>query len=629
MRCERVGTRVLLGALLLAGRPERGAAQAANLQDTVALGAFLDGIVATQMQQFRIPSAAVVVVKDGRVVYSRGYGYADIAHRRPVDPATSMFHIGSTGKLFTWTAVMQLVEQKKLDLDTDVNRYLKTFQLPATFPQPITLRHLLTHTAGFQEGLLGYFIGNDSVHVRSIEETLRAHIPARVRPPGRFTSYSNYGASLAGLIIEQVSGEPFAQYIERHVYQPLGIRYATFREPVPAGLRPNVVIGYEPENGRFAAQPPEIDGGFSPSGGTVMSTGDMAKFMIAHLSSDGGGILGAETMRAMHRTAFTHDPRLPGMALGFIEGELSGHRVIGHDGDSQDFHVGMVLLPEASLGVYVAYGATGGAIARNQVTRAFFDRYFPADAPPSTPPITDPVERYAGDYRILRMNYTDIDKVIYAFIPPIRITALASGRLLLTGGVGPDAAPGQFVAVGNHLFRDPDADRTIGFGVDSSGRVTHLFTEPTVDNERVPATESQSLWYPLLGVSAALLLGALIGQVYRRAEIRAMPPAERSAMRWLGVTALWLFLSVAVIGVVVLIYQQSLLERIPFALKAALALPVIYALLTLGVVVKAVSVWRGRFWGVGRRIHYTLVALASVALTWFFYQWNVLGWHFG
>jgi CubicO group peptidase (beta-lactamase class C family) len=628
MRVERFVVVGLTSVLLLAGRAEPARSQATGLQDTVALGAFLDGIIATQLQQFRMPSAAVAVVKDGRVIWLRGYGFADIAKRRPVDPSTSMFHIGSTGKLFTWTAVMQLVEQKKLDLDTDVNRYLKTFQLPATVREPITLRNLMTHTAGFQEGLLGYFIGNDSLHVRSIEETMRAHIPARVRPPGLFTSYSNYGASLAGLIVEQVSGEPFASYIERHIYGPLGIRHATFREPVPAELRPDVVIGYEPEDGRFVAQPPEIDGGFSPSGGTVMSTGDMAKFMIAHLAPDGGGILGAETMALMHRTAFTHDPRLPGMALGFIEGEYNGHRVIGHDGDSQDFHVGMVLVPEAALGIYVAYGATGGAIGRNQLARAFFDRYFPAAAA-ATPASAEPVDRYAGDYRIMRMNYTDIDKAIYAFLPPLRVSALPGGRLLLSGGVGPDAAPGQFVPLGNHLFRDPEADRIIGFGVDSSGRVTHLFTEPTVDNERVPWRERQSLWYPLLAVSGVLLLGALIGQWYRRAEIRAMPGPERAALRWLGFTALWLFLTVAVIGAVVLVYQQRLLERIPFALKAALAMPVVFALLTAGGVFQAVKAWRGRFWRVGRRIHYILVVLASVALTWFFYQWNVLGWHFG
>jgi CubicO group peptidase (beta-lactamase class C family) len=206
--------------------------------DTVALGAFVDGLIRAQMEQLHIPSAVVAVVQGERTLYTAGYGYADIATRTPVDPATSMFHIGSTGKLFTWTAVMQLVEQGKLDLDKDINTYLKTFQVPAAFGAPITLRHLMTHTAGFQEGILGYFIGNDSTNIRPIEETLRRHIPTRVRPPGEFASYSNYGASLAGLIVEQVSGEPFAEYIERHIYQPLGIRYATFREPLPAALRP-------------------------------------------------------------------------------------------------------------------------------------------------------------------------------------------------------------------------------------------------------------------------------------------------------------------------------------------------------------------------------------------------------
>ena len=634
----RVATAIVLSCV--GGRRAADAqptpAPTANLEDTVALGAFLDGVVRTQMEQFTIPSAAVVVVKGERVLYTRGYGWQDIEDKVPVDPATTMFHIGSTGKLFTWTAVMQLVEQGKLDLDTDVNRYLKTFQLPATFPQPITLRHLMTHTAGFQEGVLGYYIGTDSTNVRSIDETLRWHVPARVRPPGLLTSYSNYGASLAGLIVEQVSGEPFVEYIERHIYRPLGIRYATFREPIPAELRRYAAVGYEPEDGVFARHPFEINGGFVPSGGTVMSTLDLARFMMAHLRRGRLGdsvILRPETADAMHRTAFTHDPRMPGLGLGFIESSFNGHRIIGHDGDSKDFHVGMWLVPEADVGLYVAYGASGGDIGREQLARAFFDRFFPrveASTPISPDPAPD-LQRYAGDYRIIRMNYTDIDKLIWFGIAPtqVSVSVLPNGRLLMSGQGG-HSPPGQFVPLGDHLFREVAGDRRIGFEVDSDGSVRHLFTNPTVDYERVPWNERTGFWYPVLLVSFIVLIGALVGAFYRTAELWAMQGAERRAIRLMVMAIAWLLLTLVAIVAVVATYQATLTERIPLALKIVLVMPVGFVVLTVLLVANAVLVWRRGYWGgLGRRVHYSLVTVAALMVCWFFYQWNILGWQFG
>ncbi|MEO8448995.1 MAG: serine hydrolase domain-containing protein [Gemmatimonadota bacterium] len=604
------------------------------IEDTAALGSFLDGVMRAHMAELDIPAAAIVVVKDDRILYLKGYGHANLELGTRVDPATSLFHIGSTGKLFTWTAVMQLVEQGKLDLDTDVNHYLKTFQLPNTFPEPITLRHLMTHTAGFQEGFIGYYVGNDSAHIRSIEETLRYHIPARVRPPGQLASYSNYGAALAGLIIEQVSGEQFAEYIERHIYEPLGIRYATFREPLPAALRSHAVIGYARENGAFVPKPFEIDGGFVPAGGTVMSAGDMARFMIAHLNDGRYGaasILRPETARLMHTRAFAHDPRLPGMALGFIEDQVNGTHVIGHDGDSPYFHVEMFLVPAQKVGLFVAYQGDGGVRAREGLKRVFFDRYFPeSDTTPPQAAAQSSATKYAGSYRFIRMNYTDLDKVLFLFaLQPINVSVRPGNRLLVTGGLEPDWAPAQFASVGENLFRQVDGPMRLAFREDSSGRVTRLFSSPTVATERVPWYEAPSLWYPILAAAGMVLLSVLIGFVYRRGDIKAMPVHERRAALLSVATASWLFLAVIAAVAVVAAYQMSILERVPFPLKIILAMPLVFVGLTAMMIVTSVRVWRRRYWTLGRRIHFGLVTLAACSLVWFFYQWNVLGWQFG
>jgi CubicO group peptidase (beta-lactamase class C family) len=158
--------------------------------DEKELAAFMDGIVSAQIKAYHIPGATVAVVKDGRIFFTSGYGYAD-------------FRVGSVSKLFIWTAVMQLVEQGKLDLDADVNTYLKDLQIPATFERPITLKNLMSHTSGFEDLATGgrLFVQNASDIIPQ-EEYLKERMPARVRPPEAVTAYSNYGSSLAGYIVE-------------------------------------------------------------------------------------------------------------------------------------------------------------------------------------------------------------------------------------------------------------------------------------------------------------------------------------------------------------------------------------------------------------------------------------------
>ncbi|HKX55730.1 MAG TPA: serine hydrolase domain-containing protein, partial [Xanthomonadales bacterium] len=165
-----------------------------DVTDPAVVEAFVDGVVKPTMKENHSPSGVVMVMKDGQVVFAKGYGYIDVEQRIPVDPVTSLFRPGSISKLFTWVSVMQLVEQGKLDLDADVNQYLETFKIEDTFPgQPITLRHIMTHTPGFEDGGLGYLITNDESRIMPLAESLAKYQPDRINPPGTHTSYSNYG----------------------------------------------------------------------------------------------------------------------------------------------------------------------------------------------------------------------------------------------------------------------------------------------------------------------------------------------------------------------------------------------------------------------------------------------------
>src|SRR5919205_1933343 len=206
-----------------------------GVHDRAELAAFLDGVMAANLRDKHVAGATVAVVKDGALFYAKGYGYSNVDRRAPVHADRSLFRIGSTSKLFTWTAVMQLVEQGKLGLDTDVNQYLD-FKIPATYPQPITMRHIMTHTPGFEEDGRD-LITDDTAKLIPLGRWLQTHIPGRVRPPGTFSSYSNYATALAGYIVQRTSGIPFDNYIEQHILVPLRMSETTTRQPLPARLR--------------------------------------------------------------------------------------------------------------------------------------------------------------------------------------------------------------------------------------------------------------------------------------------------------------------------------------------------------------------------------------------------------
>jgi CubicO group peptidase (beta-lactamase class C family) len=212
-----------------AGAPPRG------VRDRVELEAFLDGLMTANLADKHIAGATVAVVRDGVLFFAKGYGYADVEHHAPVDPARTLFRVGSATKLFTWTAIMQLVEQGKVDLDGDVNEYLD-FKIPSTYPQAITLKHVMTHTTGFEDDVRDLFT-TDAAKIVPLRRWLEAHIPERVRPPGTYSSHSNYATALAGYVVERVSGMPWEDYVEQHILGPLQMTHATVRQPLRERFR--------------------------------------------------------------------------------------------------------------------------------------------------------------------------------------------------------------------------------------------------------------------------------------------------------------------------------------------------------------------------------------------------------
>ena len=285
-------------ATVAAGQP--GPSDPAHLLEAADLSAWLDGMMPYALKSGDIGGMVVVVVKDGKILVQKGYGYADVATKRPMDPDRTMIRAGSTSKLFTWTAVMQLVQAGKIDLDRNINDYLD-FKISPKGGTKITMRDLMNHRAGFEEGIKD-LMSYDPKILQSDEEYLKSHPRPMLFAPGQVPAYSNYGATLAGYIVQRVSGEPFDAYIDRHILHPLGMMHSTFAQPLPAQFLPFVAKGYRTASDQ--PSPYELVT-TRPAGSLTTTASDMARFMLAHLQQ---GQYNGFQMLSPEMTARAHSP---------------------------------------------------------------------------------------------------------------------------------------------------------------------------------------------------------------------------------------------------------------------------------------------------------------------------------
>jgi CubicO group peptidase (beta-lactamase class C family) len=619
-----------------------GLPQASGPTNPAELEAFLDKLLEEEMEEYHIAGAAVSVVKDGKLFFAKGYGYADIENGIPVDPEQTIFHIGSVGKLFTWTAVMQLVEQGKLDLDADINTYLD-FRIPNTFPQPVTLKHLMTHTSGFEERLLES-VTADNNDLKPAREWLISHMAARVHPPGAWAGYSNYNAMLAGYIVARAAGRPFDQYIQEEILNPLGMVRSTAQSPTPPDLRAHTTVGYTYNDGDFQAFPDyTAQPALLPSGAHQASVTDMARFMIAHLQagrySDAdiaeARILQESTARQMLSTLYTHDPRLLGTAYGLFNLSDNGQQTLGHTGYFPPMSSLLLLLPDQNLGVFVAYNSMGSRELTTQhlgFQRAFFDHYYPAPvvAPLQPPPdFAARAGQFAGHYRVSSSPSTTLIKIIGLFGGyTVEISDSGDGALILST----EGFKWRFVEVEPLYFRQADGPFAIVFREDDRGRITHMFTDLMPQYATVKLA-----WYETPGFNLGLalscivlflsiILAAAIRFVRNRRLSTDRKPASRVASRIILVIC---FLNLLfLVGTMLWGNPPTELNSLSLLAKIVLGLGVLSAVLTAGALIYTVLAWRNSYWGVASRMHYTLATGAAVAFVWLLDYWNLLGWRF-
>lgn len=604
---------------------ELAASCAETSRDDDGLAEYVDGVVAALMATLDVQGAVVAVVHGGEVAFLEGYGHADAARTTPVDPEATLFRPGSISKTFTWSLVVQLAAEGKLDLDADVNDYLTEFSIPEAFGAPITLRHILAHTAGLEDRAFGLFAREPA---ESLAGNLAASMPKRVRAPGEAAAYSNWASALAGLVVANVEGKSFEDVVDERIFRPAGMTRATFREPLPDDLAPLMAETAKREKGQYADLGFEFIGGYGPAGALTASGADMARYMLMHLGDgtvDGRQVLSRGVTETLRQPLYRPHPGLPAMLHGFYESDVNGAFGYGHGGATLGFFSNMVMVPEEDFGVFVSFAGPEGREASVNVTASLADWLRPQpDFPrPEEVAAAEDLEPVLGSYRALRMNFSTVEKVLS--FGELKVTSHEDGGILLPYPSGPQryvSVPGEerlFMSVDDPALR-------IGFSGEGTEPAEYLYIDmPAIAFRRIAPRHTSQVHAGVLGVGAAVALGVLFGGLWGTPKWLAMDGSEKLARIFLffgaaGLLAgvVGLAASLAMAGMDVVFDGLALAEL-------WLTLSLAGAALTGLAAVMVVPAWARGSWSLLGRIRYTLTVLVLLAMVWSMAYWNMIG----
>jgi CubicO group peptidase (beta-lactamase class C family) len=608
-----------------------------HVLDSADIEAFFDGIIPLQLERSDVAGASVLVMKDGKLLLQKGYGYSNFKDKKPVDPAATIFRLASISKLFTWVAVMQLQEQGKLDLDTDINQYLD-FQIRPAFGRPITLRNLMTHTGGFEEEVRDIILVKPKQQP-SLRDFLIHNQPRRLFPPGIVPGYSNYGVGLGSYIVQRVSGQPFEQYVADHIFAPLGMTHSTFYQPPPKDLESLPSEGYRDST----AKDPIGFEIFNPvgAGGISSTAADMGRFGLTLLNGgelDGKRILKPETLAAMYTPQFRANDQMPALDMGFYETWRNDLRWIGHEGDLIAFHSLFFIERSQKLILFVSFNSAGGAgKARPELVQMFTDRYFPGNSSQKFITMSQQdLKSVEGTYQSTRR--ADSTKIRLNNLFSQRTASLDKEGVLQIGDIKDLRGHTiEWKPIAKDLFSQVDGQRRLFAIRDGSGKVIRLaYDFPGVQAERIAWYDSAGFVYALCAASVVILAAVIIASLYRvgrRLLFKNRPkPAPQSGTAWLPRTTriaawLWLILLAGIFGFLAstgddLAPPTQAWDKYLYFVNTVTVIAILFSLLAIG---SGLIAW---FRADLRRItqlKFSLVGLACLVLFWLAIHWNILG----
>jgi CubicO group peptidase (beta-lactamase class C family) len=586
------------------------------------LEALVDGAMAP-VRHGDVAGAVVAVVKDGEVLLLKGYGYSDLAKHLPVDPAQTLFRVGSITKTFTWAALAQLIAAGKVGLDQPIDQLLPEPLWPDSghfADQPIVVRQLFTHTAGFEDRVLDHFFLRDPDQVLPLREELSHYKPNRMRSPGLSATYSNYGAALAGAIVEHVSGELYADYLARHIFTPLHMSSTTAREPLgnrnpesmPDALAARLSQGYVEVNGKLHVRPFEYLSQVAPAG-SISSTGaDMGTYMLARLSP--GAILSADMESRMQSKLFTNDPALSGIGYGWILGRVGNLGTVWHDGGTMAFHSNLVLVPGKNMGIFVSTNSSTGAELVNELPKTILTTYFAAARVKPATISVDPssLKPFTGTYLGDRLSSSTAERFFLALMAET-VTVTAGPDGLEINGLHADSIGRDVFSVNGDI---------LAFQRNDGGRVSELRTN-LESFHRLPPWRTPMSLLLLCGMTSLMsLMNMAAGWRARRLGGRRRIASTLN----LGASLSWLIFVGCLAGSMAQL-SRSPLDVVfiypPPILSVALVIGLCAATLSIAATVSALASMASLRWP--RRFRYALSAILWAFLMLSLYDWRLLG----
>lgn len=599
--------------------------------------AFLDGFLPLQLQRDDVAGATIAIYQNSQPLLLKGYGYADFKKKTPVDPVVTTFRPGSISKLFTYVSMMQLVEQGKLDLDTNIQHYLDFKIKPGPKgigDAPITLRDLATHTGGFEEELHDFGSDKSGKLPLDIRTFLIRNQPRRFALPGKDLAYSNYGITLVGYIVQRVSGEPFAEYVQHHIFTPLGMTHSTFQQPLPKG--------FVATKGYMKTSKP--DTGFEgvtevPAGGLSSTAADMAIFgqmLLGNGTYNGVQILKPSSVAQLFTPQFKPAPNVTPWDLGFYDEDRNGLRFIGHGGDLLACHSQFWVEPIHKLTFFISYNSAGAeGKARTELFNAFVDRYLPGP-PASHPTYLKLTKKQLAPYTGYFLSSRREDSTIFRLlgIQLKQVKAADDGSLTISNAKDFYSDLVHFHPIGNDSFYDEFEQSAIHFERDKHGRVTGYATPSHSD--RAPLLVCGPwLSVPLTValVTMLLLVVAAIVRVWRRIFLRKrarLAPQPGTAwvtrpMQIAGFVLLILLIDMAcLVSHVSDISSFYQIGHLAPWLRVEVFLAILTFVALISAFISSVNALRRRLRFI-TRIKYALVLFSCVYLGWFLLYFHLMG----
>lgn len=596
------------------------------------LNEFIEGIVATHRREHKLSAIAVSVVHNDSLVFASGYGLADIESGRPAEADQTLFRIGSVSKTYTWTAVMMLVERGLLDLDTDVNEYLSEVEIEEAFDEPITLRHLMSHRAGFEDSIQFFAVADDDP--RTLSQLLSDHQPQRVYPPGKRTSYSNWGAALAAQIIEDVTEVPFEVILQEEILEPLGLDNTIIDLPdeMSNDDKENLAAGYKPKQGALDIQNYMQLGAYWPAGGMAATATDMARWMEFHLNGgelDGVRLLSSDTHEQMWTRAFNDRPYGADVAHGFQDRPYRGLRLIGHGGGTAAFLTNMVMVPELNLGIFVSQNSAVSQSPISQLPELVLDliqgyTYQPFLVEESA---GDELEELTGTYLNNRRVFSTFAAVLG--LPSAVNLSAVSDNAIVVSGLG-ESTYYRALEGRDDIYEDAAGQR-LSVIRDDRGNVSALADGSGVHSmERVGFINNPNTFLGSFGLVIILTLTTLLGfwRRFGHGQNHGFSSRVAGMMSFLAsVSILTLVVAVAILASSLTSFDISQLsENYPSgAMYFTHYAGWFVAIMSLFMLIGLWPAWSDSGWKLFRRLHFSLYTVALFFFAILLWQWRVIG----